>query len=233
MDVNQVATLLNIEVNDVNQLIAHGRIKRPNRVNGRWELSEENLTEIKKLSRDTLASTQKLFRQKAFWTKKLDGVEIPSSVVALAKAMVDDTKVDNTQFIVDNYAEQFITYANSTDPSWLGSNGVRVFQKIEEACKNKIELYEALALVDKKELISTRQIAAVCGCSPQDIRTMWKERRIAPSTQSYAGSLLWRVDSLQISAIKKHLAKEAELPAQKFAARRDIIHFEVQESPNE
>ena len=233
MDVNQVASTLNIEVNDVNQLIAHGRIKRPNRVNGRWELSEDNLNEIKKLSRDTLPSTQKLFRQKAFWTKKLDGVDIPASVVALAKAMVEDANIDNTQFIVDNYAEQFVTYARSTDPSWLGSNGVRVFQKIEEACKNKIELYEALALVDKKELISTRQLAAVCGCSPTDVRTMWKERRIAPSTQSYAGALLWRVDSLQISAIKKHLANEAELPAQKFAARRDIIHFEVTESNNE
>jgi hypothetical protein len=86
---------------------------------------------------------------------------------------------------------------------------------------------EALALVEKNELISTRQIAAVCHCSPADIRQLWKERRIAPSTQSYSGALLWRTDTYNIDAIKKHLANEAELPAQKFAARRDIIHFEV------
>lgn len=232
MDIHQVSTTLNIEVNDIHQLITHGRIKRPNRVNGCWDLNEDNLNEISKLPRDALASTQKLFRQRAFWSKKLDGVSIPASVIALTKAMVD-SDVDNTNFIVDNYAEQFCAYYDQVDPSLLGSNGLRVMQKLYEACKSKIELYEALALVDKKELISTRQIAAVCGCTPTDIRNMWKERRIAPSTQSYAGALLWRVDNLQIEAIKKYLAKEAELPAQKFAARRDIIHFEVQESQNE
>ena len=234
MDVHQVAELLKIESNDVNQLIAHGRIKRPNRINGRWDLSEDNINEIKKLSKDALPSTQKLFRQKAFWSKKLDGIAIPASVIALAKAMVDDpSKEDNLNFIVENYSQEFLAYYDQIDPSWLGSNGSRVLRKIQEGCKSKIELYEALALVDKNELISTRQIAAVCGCSPTDIRNMWKERRIAPSTQSYAGALLWKIDNSQIDAIKKHLTKETELPAQKFAARRDIIHFEVTESPNE
>lgn len=233
MDVHQVADLLKIEANDVNQLIAHGRIKRPNRVNGRWDLNEGNINEIKKLPKDALPSTQKLFRQKAFWSKKLDGVSIPASVVALTRAMVDDVNVDNTTYIVENYASQFCAYYDQIDPTWLGANGARVLQKLHEACKSKIELYEALALVEKNELISTRQIAAVCGCTPTDIRNLWKERRIAPSTQSYAGALLWRVDNLQIEAIKNHLAKLAELPAQKFAARRDIIHFEVKESQDE
>lgn len=235
MDVHQVSDLLKIEPNDINQLISHGKIKRPNRINGRWDLNEDNINEIKKLPRDALASTQKLFRQKAFWSKKLDGVSIPASVIALTKTICEDpSRLDaNLNFIVDQYAEAFVAYVEQTDPSWLDATSRVVFAKIEEACRSKIELFEALALVSKNELISTRQLAAVCACIPQDIRTLWKERRIAPSTQGYAGQLLWRVDNNQIEAIKKHLANEAELPAQKFAARRDIIHFEVTESPNE
>jgi len=228
VDVNQVSELLKIEVSDINQLIAHGKIKRPHRLNGRWEFNESNIAEIKSLPRDVLPSVQRLFRQKAFWSKKINGVNVPATVIALVKAICEDpSKLDgNLAYIVDNHAAEFIAYSES-----IGDKDTykSVFNQIEEACKNSIELKEALNLISKSELISTRQLAAVCGCNPNTIRNMWKERRIAPSTQSYAGALLWKLDFPHVEAIKNHLSGACVLPASKFAARRDIVHYEVEE----
>lgn len=231
----QVSAELNIESSDIGSLIANGRIKRPSRQDNQWMFSEQNVREIRGIPQDLLPSYQRLFRQKAFWANKIEGISIHPTVIALTRAACEDPTVleNNKIVLVRDYAEQFVAYARSVNPIDLNVSQREVFRSIQRDCENSIEMNTALGLMREEKLISTHQMALLCGTTDGVIRNLWKERRVAPATMSQSNALLWRVDNSMVEAIKRFLAGDGELPPQQFSARKDIVHFHIGNSTNE
>jgi hypothetical protein len=228
--IHEVSTELHMEISDLGSLISNGRIARPTRANNQWLFSEDNIKEIRSIAPDLLPSYQRLFRQKAFWAHKVDGVTIHPTVIALARAACENSTLfeNNKTILVRDYPDQFVAYARSVNPADISVEERRVFRAIQLACEGAVEFNNALGLVHEDKLISTHQLAVLCGTHDSTIRNLWKERRVAPTTMSQSNALLWRVDNTLITAIKRFLAREGDLPPQQFSARKDIVHFHIE-----
>lgn len=235
MNVKQAAIETGISIKDINQLIAHGRIPRPVRGNSGWELTEHDIQTLKEVPRDMLPSFQRMARRDSFWRNALSGVEISGSAITLAKAAIEnpDLEHSHTNEIMNNYAKEFVVWYKSCDPEDLSRDERKVFDRIFDTCQGYVELQEALNLVSRREMLTTRQLSLVCDTTPTVIRKLWNDRRISPRTQNYSGHLMWDSDTEVIDDIKNHIAGVKELPVQRIQARRDILHFSIIDIDND